>query len=128
MMSGDVTVHSVPGEGSVFTIKLPATVIEPVAVEPEALIEDRRLTPAVPDIVATDGEPVPAPRTCVLVIDDDPLQRDLMQRYLRKEGFTRLHRQRRRAGIAPGPAAAAGRHHARRDDAGHGRLERAVRR
>jgi signal transduction histidine kinase/DNA-binding response OmpR family regulator len=88
MMSGDVTVHSVPGQGSVFTIKLPATVIEPVAVEPEALIEDRRQAPAVPDIVATDGEAAPAPRTCVLVIDDDPMQRDLMQRYLRKEGFT----------------------------------------
>src|SRR5437763_7638696 len=88
MMAGDVTVHSVPGEGSVFTIKLPATVIEPVAVEPEALIEDRRQVPAAPDIVATEGEAAPAPRTCVLVIDDDPMQRDLMQRYLRKEGFT----------------------------------------
>ncbi|MEA2338399.1 MAG: hypothetical protein QOE82_2406, partial [Thermoanaerobaculia bacterium] len=40
MMSGDVTVHSVPGEGSVFTIKLPATVIE-LAAEPAELIEDR---------------------------------------------------------------------------------------
>ena len=88
MMSGDVTVQSVPGEGSVFTIKLPATVIEAVAVEPDVLIEDRRLSPPVPDLIATDGEVVPAPRTCVLVIDDDPLQRDLMQRYLRKEGFT----------------------------------------
>jgi signal transduction histidine kinase/CheY-like chemotaxis protein len=88
MMSGDVTVHSVPGEGSVFTIKLPATVIEPVVAESETLLEDRRLAPAVPDIIATDDEPVPAPRTCVLVIDDDPMQRDLMHRYLRKEGFT----------------------------------------
>src|SRR5205807_5212582 len=68
MMSGDVTVHSVQGEGSVFTIKLPATVIEAVAVEPEALTEDRRQTPAVPDVVAVDGEAAPAPRTCVLVI------------------------------------------------------------
>jgi len=88
MMSGDVTVHSVPGEGSVFTIKLPATVVELAPIEPDALVEDRRLAPAVPDLIATDGEPVPAPRTCVLVIDDDPLQRDLMHRYLRKEGFT----------------------------------------
>jgi signal transduction histidine kinase/DNA-binding response OmpR family regulator len=87
MMSGDVTVHSVPGQGSVFTIKLPATVTEPVIVEPEALIEDRRLATAVPDLIATEGEAVPAPRTCVLVIDDDPMQRDLIQRYLRKEGF-----------------------------------------
>jgi signal transduction histidine kinase/DNA-binding response OmpR family regulator len=88
MMSGDVTVHSVPGQGSVFTIKLPATVIESVAVEPEALIEDRRQMPAIPEIPSLDAEPAPAARTCVLVIDDDPLQRDLMQRYLRKEGFT----------------------------------------
>jgi len=84
MMSGDVTVQSVPGEGSIFTIKLPAIVVEPVE-----LIEDRRQAPtAVPDIPITDGEPAPAVRTCVLVIDDDPLQRDLMQRYLRKEGFS----------------------------------------
>src|SRR5437763_5074939 len=79
MMSGDVTVHSVPGQGSVFTIKLPATVIEPVIVEPEALVGQ---TPAVPDVVAVDGETAPAPRTGVLVIDDDPVQRDLMQRSL----------------------------------------------
>jgi CheY-like chemotaxis protein len=88
MMGGDVTVHSVPGEGSVFTIKLPATVVEPVA-DPLELVEDRGQTAlAVADIPITDGEPVPAVRTCVLVIDDDPLQRDLMQRYLRKEGFS----------------------------------------
>jgi signal transduction histidine kinase/DNA-binding response OmpR family regulator len=89
MMGGDVTVHSVPGEGSVFTIKLPATVSEPV-VEPPVPVEDRRQTPPVPLDAAVPGdvEALPAVRTCVLVIDDDPLQRDLMQRYLRKEGFT----------------------------------------
>ena len=36
MMGGDVTVHSVPGEGSVFTIKLPAVVRE---AKPEAAAE-----------------------------------------------------------------------------------------
>src|SRR5437763_2832666 len=51
MMSGDVTVHSVPGEGSVFTIKLPATVTEAAAVEPE-VIEDRRQTPTAADVIA----------------------------------------------------------------------------
>ena len=87
MMGGDVTVHSVPGEGSVFTIKLPGTVTEPVA-EPALPFEDRREASQVPNDVSIDAEPLPALRTCVLVIDDDPLQRDLMQRYLRKEGFT----------------------------------------
>jgi signal transduction histidine kinase/CheY-like chemotaxis protein len=79
MMSGDVTVQSVPGEGSVFTIKLPATLSEVTAESAETPDLD---VPNVPD-----DEPVPIPGTCVLVIDDDPLQRDLMQRYLRKEGY-----------------------------------------
>jgi signal transduction histidine kinase/DNA-binding response OmpR family regulator len=87
MMGGDVTVHSVPGEGSVFTIKLPASVAEPIA-EAVAPIEDRREASQTPADASNDAEPLPAVRTCVLVIDDDPLQRDLMQRYLRKEGFT----------------------------------------
>jgi signal transduction histidine kinase/DNA-binding response OmpR family regulator len=78
MMSGDVTVESVLGKGSVFTIKLPATVSELIA---EPSIEDERPPPSI-----RDAEP--AIRTCVLVIDDEPLQRDLMSRYLSKEGFT----------------------------------------
>ncbi|HEV7239226.1 MAG TPA: response regulator [Thermoanaerobaculia bacterium] len=83
MMGGDVTVHSVVGEGSVFTIKLPATVTEGAG-----LIEDDPLPAAIDGSAPHDVEPLPAVGTCVLVIDDDPLQRDLMQRYLRKEGFT----------------------------------------
>jgi len=89
MMGGDVTVHSVPGEGSVFTIKLPSTVMDPF-VEPVAPMADAgEALPAPSDIaVLADTEQAPSVRTCVLVIDDDPMQRDLMQRYLRKEGFT----------------------------------------
>jgi signal transduction histidine kinase/CheY-like chemotaxis protein len=82
MMGGDVSVHSLPGRGSVFTIQLPATVTESIN---EAISTERHQAPV-------DGpgnaEALPETGTCVLVIDDDPLQRDLMQRYLRKEGFT----------------------------------------
>ena len=83
MMNGDVTVQSVPGEGSVFTLLVPATVQE-LMPEPMPMlpVEDRRAT------AVTELEPLPALGTCVLVIDDDPMQRDLMQRYLQKEGFT----------------------------------------
>ena len=81
MMGGDVTVQSVAGEGSVFTLLLPLIITEPVA-EAALPMEERRET------VTSDLEPLPALGTCVLVIDDDPLQRDLMQRYLQKEGFT----------------------------------------
>jgi signal transduction histidine kinase/CheY-like chemotaxis protein len=80
MMNGDVMVESVAGEGSVFTLLLPATVHESAAAA-AAPPEARR-------VAVQQLEPLPPPGTCVLVVDDDPLQRDLMQRYLRKEGFT----------------------------------------
>jgi signal transduction histidine kinase/CheY-like chemotaxis protein len=82
MMGGDVTVHSVPGEGSVFTIKLPAVVDE---AKPEDPAEAES---GPPESAAADGAEGPsAAESCVLVIDDDPAQRDLMQRFLSKEGF-----------------------------------------
>jgi signal transduction histidine kinase/CheY-like chemotaxis protein len=87
MMGGDVTVHSVLGTGSVFTIKLPAMVIEPI-VQPALRLEEGPSQTSVGAAVPEEAEPLPAVGTCVLVIDDDPLQRDLMQRFLRKEGFT----------------------------------------
>ena len=85
MMGGDVTVHSVPGEGSVFTIKLPAVVSE---AEPEGGAEVQGVASGdVEDVEGDDAEPLPPSESCVLVIDDDPTQRDLMQRFLSKEGF-----------------------------------------
>jgi signal transduction histidine kinase/DNA-binding response OmpR family regulator len=83
MMGGDVTVHSAPGEGSVFTINLPATIHE--LTQAVASSTEPSQLPLIE--VSSDTEPLAAIRTCVLVIDDDAVQRDLMQRYLRKEGF-----------------------------------------
>ena len=81
MMGGDVTVSSVPGEGSTFTIKILADYDESTDTEPE----DRPGLAPVPELPTT--EPTATPGTCVLVIDDDPVQRDLMRRFLIKEGF-----------------------------------------
>src|SRR5437764_22057 len=87
MMRGDVTVHSVLNEGSVFTIKLPAVVSQSSEEAAPKTASDRRQSPVSQSVVTAD-DALPAPGTCVLVIDDDVLQRDLMQRYLSKEGFT----------------------------------------
>ena len=87
MMGGDVTAHSVSGAGSIFTIKLPAVVSEPKsegaaeAVDAEAVIVSRQ------EGVAEGAETLLPTGSCVLVIDDDPTQRDLIQRFLSKEGF-----------------------------------------
>ena len=86
MMRGDVTVHSVPNEGSVFTIKLPAIMPESSG-DTTLTVPGRRQAPIPLGVNGDTTQPLPSPGTCVLVIDDDPLQRDLMQRYLSKEGF-----------------------------------------
>ena len=70
MMGGDVTVETEVGRGSTFTIRLPVEVADDTA---EAVVPAERV---VPDAVGT-----------VLVIDDEPAVRDLMQRFLVKEGF-----------------------------------------
>jgi signal transduction histidine kinase/DNA-binding response OmpR family regulator len=81
MMGGDVTVRSELGEGSVFTIKLPA-VVRAADPAPVAAAADTGYggLPGVADSLPDDA-------SCVLVIDDDPVQRDLLQRFLSREGF-----------------------------------------
>jgi GAF domain-containing protein/DNA-binding response OmpR family regulator/anti-sigma regulatory factor (Ser/Thr protein kinase) len=72
MMGGDVTVDSEAGRGSTFTIRLPARVAEPA---------EEAATPEEPADLGASGVGT------VLVIDDEAAVRDLMQRFLAKEGF-----------------------------------------
>ncbi|MGQ9866634.1 MAG: response regulator [Pseudanabaenaceae cyanobacterium] len=72
MLGGDVNVESRLGKGSVFTIALPAN-----------------LEPSLP---APTDCPSEAPPFCprILAIDDDPAVREIVQRFLRQQGFTVL--------------------------------------
>ena len=74
LLGGDITVTSVAGEGTTFTLQLPLD-SEPFRKQ------------AVADGVAHDA-PVPGTGPAVLVIDDDPHARALLTRFLVREGYT----------------------------------------
>jgi CheY-like chemotaxis protein len=77
MLGGDIEVSSEPGKGSVFTIHIPAD----SSAQAEAEDALHAPVPALPGCAADNGQ-------CrVLVIDDDPVVRELITRFLSKEGF-----------------------------------------
>jgi signal transduction histidine kinase/CheY-like chemotaxis protein len=73
MMGGDIAVESALGQGSTFRMTLPA------------LVNDPRAQPA--PSVEPPSQALPAGAGVVLVIDDDPTVRELLQRSLTKEGI-----------------------------------------
>jgi signal transduction histidine kinase/CheY-like chemotaxis protein len=75
MMGGQISVESRPGEGSAFTFCLPAVAAAAAQEYPEKKIE------TLAENLKNDKKRV------VLVVDDDPAARDLMTRFLSREGF-----------------------------------------
>ncbi len=69
LMGGDVMAESTPEIGSIFTIRLP------------------RNAPVAPETPVIAKPAVQGRKGSVLIIDDDPLSRDMLQRLLAKEGF-----------------------------------------
>jgi PAS domain S-box-containing protein len=81
MMGGDISVESTLGQGSSFTVRLPATVSSDQT-ESMPAVDFYRARPLATEVVALPGEP-----GTVLVVDDDPAVCDLFERWLVKEGF-----------------------------------------
>ena len=79
MMGGTIAAESAPGEGSTFSVWLPAT----AGGQPSG-----QEAPETGEHTATAAPRAGAPT--VLVIDDDPDARDLMRRFLAREGFDTL--------------------------------------
>ncbi|MEM7021370.1 MAG: response regulator [Pseudomonadota bacterium] len=89
LMGGDVTVTSTPGEGSTFVARLPRTGKE---------TEDAPCAPAAPPVAGPQEKARKGGK--VLVIDDEQTVRDLMRRFLAREGYDVVTASDGREGLA----------------------------
>jgi CheY-like chemotaxis protein/nitrogen-specific signal transduction histidine kinase len=77
LMGGDIALRSAPGEGTTFTVRLPAAM---------RIAPDRTADAQVGN-AEQSAAAVPAGAPIVLVVDDEPSARDLLKRHLERNGY-----------------------------------------
>jgi len=84
LLGGDLNVHSELGEGSTFSIRIPAILPEEHDLHPSAD------TVATADMAEAELESLrkAGPGSMILVIDDDPEACEIIERYLTKDGYS----------------------------------------
>ena len=96
MMGGGVDVASRPGEGTTFTVRLPAVVQEAPSGEAEI---DAALQQTTSSHSRSPAEPAPS-APLVLVVDDDATAREMIGRMLGREGYRVVTAEDGEAGLA----------------------------
>ena len=89
MMGGSITVDSELGEGSTFTVAIPINTAKlRFQDSPDGFVVGPKIDPRLVRFAGKDEDIERRDKISrVLVIDDDPDVRDLMERYLSREGF-----------------------------------------